>query len=125
MAFFAYLQERILITLLEHIDNLSKYVTDNKDETLQAILENNKIMDDDSLLVYFIETSSIGNTMMIMYTDGDGKKIWKWIQDVSIQNNCKRLYCITQRHQSICRKYKFKPVGVLCEREGFTQWEKQ
>ena len=112
-----------MLTIIDHVENLSKYTTDNKDQILQSILNNRYIIDDDSLLSYSIENNPWGNTMLIMWTDGDGKKIWKWIQDVSKEHDCVKLYCITQRHNPICRKYKFRPIGVLCEREGFNKWE--
>jgi len=59
-------------TLNDHVNNLSKFTVNTKEEILQSILGSRYIMDDDSLLSYSIETNPWGNTMLIMWTDGDG-----------------------------------------------------
>ena len=109
-----------MITLLDHVENLSKYTTDKPEIILQSIIQNPLIMDDESLLSYFIECNSWGNDMMILQADGNGNSIWEWVKKISKQYRCNKIYFISQRWKPLCRKYKFSPVGVLCEREGFT-----
>lgn len=108
-----------MVSLIEHVERLVKHCVNTKEEILESILNNEYIMDEDSLLCYSIDKTCSGNYMMIMWESGDGDKMWQWIQDLSREHQCKKIYFISQRWKPLCRKYKFRPVGVLCEREGF------
>nr|DAQ62583.1 MAG TPA: hypothetical protein [Caudoviricetes sp.] len=106
-------------TLVQHVDALAQHSTDSKDVILQAILGSPFIIDEDSLLCYYVEKYPWANYLTILYESGNGTKIWEWVKKISRENKCEKIYCITQRPKGVCRKYGFRQSGVLCEREGF------
>ena len=108
-----------MITLIEHVENLSKYTEDSKDIILQSILLNDLIIDDDSLFSYFIETTPWDKTLTIAWIDGDSNKIKEWIKQEMIKHDCKKMRGITTRWKAFQRKYGGRPVGMIMEREAF------
>jgi len=108
-----------MVTLLDHVENLSKYTNDTKDVILQSILYNKFIIDDDSLFAYFIDRLPWGTSLTITWIDGDSKKIKEWIKKIMQENGCTKMYGITTRWKAFQRKYGGKPVGILMEREAF------
>ena len=108
-----------MITLLEHVERLKKWTTDTEVEILQSVLLNKFIIDEDTLLCYFVEVSPWETTVMITWMDGDGDKLKQWINQVMKDNNCTKMYGITKRWKAIQRKFGARPVGMLMEREAF------
>lgn len=106
-------------TLIDHAESLSRYCDETVDEIVALILNSKFIMDDDSLLCYEISENPFGQQMEIYWADGDGKKIWEWVKQVSRENHCVNIYMISRRWKAFCRKYKFSPIGVMCKRDGF------
>ena len=107
-----------MITLIEHVENLSKYVPSPRTEILNAILINEFIIDDDTLYCYCVDKMPWGNTLTVLYADGNGKKIEEWSRQIYRKEGCKRIQVFTTRWKAFCRRFKFKPIQVLCEREG-------
>jgi len=110
-----------MVTLLDHVDNLSRHTTDTKKEILQSILRSPFIIDEDTLMGYYISYDPWGISITVAWMDGDGKKIKKWIEQVCDKYKCTKIYGISTRWKAIARKYKCKPVGMLLEidREAF------
>ena len=104
-------------TLIEHVESLSRYSDERPDEILWSILHNKRIVDEDSLLVYRVESYYGGNELNIMWGDGDGKKMEKWANKIAKENNCVKMYIITKRWKPFIKKYKGRPVAVILERE--------
>lgn len=114
----------MMITLREHIQNLSKHVVYNEKEILQFLLtENIIVMDEDSLLGYWIYDTPDGKGIFAGWTDGNGDKIWKWVWDIARKNNCVAIYGITRRWKAFKRKYGMLPIkdcgnkGMIVKRE--------
>lgn len=105
-------------TLIEHVESLSKHCKDRPELILWSILHNERIMDDDSLLVYAINKTPIDNELFLLWGDGNGDKIFEWVKKIQKENNCKIITLMSTRWQAICRKYKTKPVKVMLEWEG-------
>ena len=103
-------------TLLDHVKILSKKCHYAEDQVLRSILRNDFIIDDDSLLCYSINKGEVGEIMM-MWGEGDGEKIIRWAKSLAKENDCEKLCCISNRWEALCRKFKFRPTGVLCEME--------
>ncbi len=108
-----------MVTLIEHVENLSRFTPETREHILQAILYNNIVMDDENMFCYSIARMPWGNEITILYADGDGEKMWEKFKQVCIENDIDKIYCFSRRWKPICKKYNFKPMMVLCEREGF------
>ena len=106
-------------TLIDHVENLSKYSTEPKDVILQSILLNDLIIDDDSLFSYFIETTPWGKSLTLAWVEGDSKKIKEWIKKAMKENGCTKMRGITLRWKAFQRKYGGRPVGMIMERGEF------
>jgi hypothetical protein len=48
-------------------------------------------MDDDSLLVYSIYKTPFFTEMVVMWGSGDGKKIYNWVKEISIERKCNKI----------------------------------
>ena len=100
-----------MVSLLEHIQSLSKKTKYTEHEVFQCLLmENIIVMDEDSLLGFSIEETSEGRAFISRWTDGDGSKIWRWMEDKARENKCVVMYGASPRWKAICRKYKMQPV---------------
>ena len=106
-------------TLIEHVESLSRYCDDRPELIIWSILHNERIMDDDSLLVYAINRTPFGNEMVVIWGSGNGNKIYDWVKNISIQNKCEKICSVSSRWKALCRKYHGKPVGMMYEVEGF------
>jgi len=106
-------------TLIDHVENLSKFTEDKPEVILQSILLNDLIIDEDTLLAYFIDRVPWETSVMVTWADGDSKKIIRWLRDICKRNGCTKMKGITQRCKAFERKYGAKPIGVLMEREAF------
>lgn len=108
-----------MITLDEHVENLSKYCTDCKSKEVikRQILMNPYIMDETSLMSYFVNENIDGNSLMILHADGDGTTIWKWMHEVAKENKCNIIQCLTNRAKALERKWGFKPIATYMELE--------
>jgi len=104
-------------TLIEHVESLSRYCNDSPEIILWSILRHDKIIDDDSLLVYCVEDYPSGRELNVMWGDGNGKKLNKWAERVAKENDCVKMYVITKRWRPFARMFHCRPVGVILERE--------
>ena len=107
-----------MISLIEHVENISRFTVEPRTEILQVILANEFIIDDDSLFCYCIDKMPWGTTLTMLQVDGNGKKIEEWVKDIYRKNKCDKIQFFSKRWKAICRKYGFKPISVVCEREG-------
>ena len=71
-----------MITLIDHVKNLSKHSNESEDVILQSILLNELIIDEDSLFSYFIETTPWETSLTLAWVDGDSNKIKEWIKQI-------------------------------------------
>lgn len=69
-------------TLIEHVESLSKHCNDSPETILWSILHNERIMDDDSLLVYAINKTPYDNELFLMWGDGNGSKMYEWVKEI-------------------------------------------
>ena len=106
-----------MITLIDHFKNLCKHCNDSPEDILWSILRHDKIIDEDSLLVYYIESYPSGKELNIMWGDGDGRKIEEWATKIAKENGCHKMYAITRRWKSFMRRFPSKCVAVILERE--------
>ena len=107
-----------MVTLIQHVENLKRFTEDTEEEIITSILHNNLVMDDNSLFSYSVEKNIFGIWLNIMWIDGDGKTIYKWISEAQRQHKCDKTFFVSQRWKAMSRKYKelkIKPLGVLCE----------
>lgn len=113
-----------MITLYEHIQNLSANTSHDKEYVLKSLLCDKMIkMDEDSLLGYSFEELPEGKIIFAGWTDGEGKKIWDWVENIARENNCVAIYGISLRWKAFCRKYGMSPVrdcgdlGMIIKKE--------
>ena len=108
-----------MITLEEHVERLSKWCVDSDDKDLitKQILANPFMMDETSLMSYFVNNNVDGNSLMILHADGDGKTIWEWMHKVAKENQCNIIQCVTNRAKALERKWGFKPIATYMELE--------
>ena len=104
-------------TLIDHVNSLSRYSDDTPDDIIWSILHNKVKMDDDTLLVYRVESHSHGNELNVMWGSGDGNKLDEWATQIAKENNCKKMYVITKRWRPFMRRFRAKPTAVILERE--------
>jgi hypothetical protein len=97
-------------TLIEHVENLSRFVPSTRTEILNVILVNDFIIDEDTLYCYCVDKMPWGTTLTVLYADGDGKKIEEWSRQIYKKNDCDRIQVFTTRWKAFCRRFKFKPV---------------
>jgi hypothetical protein len=105
-------------TLIEHVESLSRYCKDRPELILWSILHNERIMDDENLLVYAINPTPYGNEMVLIWGDGNGDTLYEWTKELQNKFNCQLITIMTTRWRAMCRRFKMKPVGVMLEREG-------
>ena len=106
-----------MISIEQHVAMLAKHCTCSPKEIEDCIWKNRLVMDTDSLLSYSLKEQSNGMAMTVLFASGDGPKIEGWMLEEANKFNCKSIYCVTQRPRAMGKKYKFKPVGTLMERE--------
>ena len=107
-----------MVTLLQHVENLSKHCEDSPDLILWSILNNDRKMDDDSLLVYAINATPFGNEIVLIWGSGNGDKLYEWTKELQTEHNIQTVTIMTTRWKGMCRRFKMKPVGVMLERRG-------
>ena len=110
-----------MLTLIDHVDKLSKHTVDTKEVILQSILMNPFIIDEDTLMGYYISYDPWGISMTITWMNGDSNKIQEWIRRTCDKYKCTKIYGISQRWKALQRKYGARPIGMLMEikREAF------
>lgn len=106
-----------MITLIQHVQSLAKHCDTPPDEILWGILNNNRIIDNDTLLVYCVESYPNGKELNVMWGDGNGDKLNEWADRIAKENDCKKMYVITKRWKPFARRFHCKPVAVILERE--------
>ena len=106
-----------MITLIEHVESLSKHCDDRPDVILWSILRNHIVMDEDTLLAYSVETYPSGKELNVMWGDGNGNKLDEWANKIAKENDCVKIYVTTKRWKPFARRFHAKPVGMILERE--------
>lgn len=107
-----------MVSLIQHVENLKRFTEDTEEEIIISILHNNLVIDDNSLFSYSVEHNIFGTWMTVMWIDGDGKTIYKWIKETVKKHKCDKVFFVSKRWKAMDRKYKelkIKPLGVLCE----------
>ena len=99
--------------LKDHVKALAKYSHESENEVVLGLLSNHVWRSEESLLCWSISEEALGKAMYVLFCSGDGKELYPMILKIAKQNNCTRIYCVTQRPRGIERKYGFRPVGTL------------
>lgn len=109
-----------MTTLLQHIENLKRFTDDTEEEIITSILHNLYVIDDNSLFSFYLEDNDFGRWMTVMWIDGDGKTIHRWLYEQKEKYKVDKIFFVSKRWKAMGRKYKdlkIKPIGVLCELE--------
>ena len=104
-------------SIKEHIDSLSKHTNETKEDIIHCLFENEKELTNDSLLCWSIHEEVEGFVMYVLFASGDGLKLIERIKEIARDNQCVRIYCVTQRPKGMEKKFGFKPVGTLMKME--------
>ena len=104
--------------LNEHLRLLAKHGADSEEEIREGLFANPCKSWNNNLLSWNFGEQPRGKVMTVLFASGNGNELINEIKKISKENNCVKIYCVSQRPKGMERKFGFKPVGTLMEMGG-------